>query len=114
MGYCRAPSAMASKKVVLKPALTARVVCDQGHALAGLFVIFKLQAAAGESADAKLARVVEASPNPGDPPAEPVATGDSKADAAAKKAYKQAKKDWDAAKAKYDAAEDKTTPPDPA
>ncbi len=105
---------MASKKVVLKPALTARVVCDQGHSLSGLFVIFKLQAPAGDSADAKLARVVEASPNPGDPPTEPTPTGDSKADAAAKKAYKEAKKEWDAAKAKYDKAEDKTTPPDPA
>jgi hypothetical protein len=103
-----------SKKVVLKPALTARVVCDQGHALTGLFVIFKLQAPAGESGDAKLARVVEATPHPGDPPAEPVATGDAKKDAAAKKTYKADKKAYDDALAKYDKSEDKTTPPDPA
>jgi hypothetical protein len=103
-----------TKKVVLKPALTARVVCDQGHALTGLFVIFKLQAPAGDSADVKLARVVEATPHPGTAPVEPVATGDAKKDAAAKKTYKADKKAYDDALAKYDKSEDKTTPPDPA
>jgi hypothetical protein len=104
---------MASKKkVVLKPALTARVVCDQGHALTGLFVIFKLRPPA-EGADDELARVVEASPHPGNPPAVPEPTGDKQKDKEADKAYKEQKKEYDAALKKYEAAEDKTIPPDP-
>lgn len=115
---------MASKKKpkLVPPALTVKVTCTEGHKLSGLFVIFKLVPPEGESREEKLARVLEATPHPGDPPVEPAAlTPEQKKDPAlkaeyttAKREYDKAKKAWDDAKALYDAALDKETPPDPA
>lgn len=109
------------KPKLVPPALTVRVQCTAGHRLSGLFVLFKLVPPSGDSKPQKLARVLEATPHPGDPPLAPeTLTEEQKNDAAAKAAYKKAKADYDAAKAKwdeakalYDGALDKETPPDP-
>jgi hypothetical protein len=113
--------ASSKKPKLVPPALTVKVACTAGHKLSGLFVIFKLVPPEGESKAQKLARILEATPHPGDPPLEPTAlTEEQKKDPAAKAAYKtakteydKAKKAWDDAKALHDAALDKETPPDP-
>ena len=115
---------MADKKkpTLVPPALTVKVTCTAGHRLSGLFVIFKLVPKEGETKEEKLARILEATPHPGDPPVEPAPlTPEQKTDAAAKAAYAKAKKEydtakkkWDDAKTLHDAAIDKETPPDPA
>ena len=115
---------MATKKPKLvPPALTVKVACSAGHKLSGLFVIFKLVPPEGEGQTQDLARILEATPQPGDPPVapEPPTAEQKAADpkakstyATAKAAYDKAKKAWDDAKALHDAALDKETPPDPA
>lgn len=115
---------MAKKKKpnLVPPALACKVSCTAGHKLSGLFVIFKLLPSEGTTKEQKLARILEATPHPGNPPIEPQPlTPEQKANPAAKQAYKEAKihyekdkKAWDEAKALYDAALDKETPPDPA
>lgn len=110
------------KPKLVPPALTVKVTCTAGHKLSGLFVIFKLVPPEGETKEQKLARILEATPHPGDEPVAPEPlTPEQQKDAAAKAAYKAAKaeydrqkKAWDDAKALYDAAIDKETPPDPA
>jgi hypothetical protein len=94
--------------VVAKPALTALVLCDKDHKLSGLFVAFKLKAAAGDSKAEKLARVLEGSPDPGNPPTEPKATGNATKDKKAQAKFKDLQQQYgDRVKAQQD------TPPDP-
>jgi hypothetical protein len=100
---------------VAKPALTAMVLCDQDHKLSGLFVVFKLKAPAGDSKSEKLARILEGTPDPGQPPVEPKPIGNGKKDKEAAAKFKQAAAKYKDAKARYDekvAAHD-DTPPDP-
>lgn len=97
---------------VTPPALTALVLCKADHKLTGLYVLFKLLAPGGEAPAQKLARVLESTPHPGEPPAEPTPTGNATKDKAAKKEYDKRKKAHDEALKKHEAW--KETPPDPA
>lgn len=115
---------MADKKKpkLIPPALTCKVTCTAGHKLSGLYVLFKLVPKEGSTKEQKLARILEATPNPGDPPIAPQPlTPEQQKDPVQASQYKTAKaqhdkdlKAWEDAKALYDAAIDKETPPDPA
>ncbi|MGE0785024.1 MAG: hypothetical protein AB7S26_04995 [Sandaracinaceae bacterium] len=64
---------MGSSQAVLPTSLSVRVICDRGHVLSGLFVIFKLAPPPAGHPYAAVARVMEGTPDPGDEPAEPEA-----------------------------------------